>query len=346
MKAIRLHIKQSSANYRREETVNCRMTYPLPPYSTVIGALHKACGYTEYHPMKLSIQGNYCSLKRRLFKEDVFLDSLQNDRGWLVKMSNPEMLSSAYEVAAVALKSQGNDFEKDITVRTVNQKLIDEYRFLKKRRKRFDRHRDNVVKKYSEKLKAMKADASITKEELDSFAKKVKAVKNAFNKLVKQKFELPYSYFKTLSKVPKYYELLCDVELIIHIVSDESTMNDIVDNILNLTAIGRGEDFVEVLDCQETELARVPSSGASSDDIHIYVPAECIDEAVVNTGKTEGLPMHGTKYLLNKDYSVTDGKRIFNRIPVIYTNKIRVYDNCENVCVDVIDDKERLVFLV
>ena len=56
MKAIRVHIKQNSANYRREETVNCRTTYPMPPYSTVIGAFHKACGYTSYHPMKLSIQ--------------------------------------------------------------------------------------------------------------------------------------------------------------------------------------------------------------------------------------------------------------------------------------------------
>lgn len=44
MKAIRLHIKQNSANYKKEETVQCRMTYPLPPYSTVIGAIHKACG--------------------------------------------------------------------------------------------------------------------------------------------------------------------------------------------------------------------------------------------------------------------------------------------------------------
>ena len=46
MKAIRLHIKQNSANYKKEETVQNRMTFPLPPYSTVIGALHKACGYT------------------------------------------------------------------------------------------------------------------------------------------------------------------------------------------------------------------------------------------------------------------------------------------------------------
>ena len=48
MKALRLVIHQSSANYKREETVDNKMTYPLPPFSTVIGALHNACGYREY----------------------------------------------------------------------------------------------------------------------------------------------------------------------------------------------------------------------------------------------------------------------------------------------------------
>ena len=46
MKAFRLIIKQTSANYRKPETIKNKMTYPLPPFSTVIGALHNACGYT------------------------------------------------------------------------------------------------------------------------------------------------------------------------------------------------------------------------------------------------------------------------------------------------------------
>ena len=86
MKAIRLHLKQNSANYRREETINFRMTYPLPPYSTVIGAIHKACGYTDYHPMKVSIQGKYGSQKIRLYRNNCFHDHIDNDRSTLVKM--------------------------------------------------------------------------------------------------------------------------------------------------------------------------------------------------------------------------------------------------------------------
>ncbi|MBF1010999.1 MAG: CRISPR-associated protein Cas5, partial [Lachnoanaerobaculum sp.] len=48
MKALRIKLRQNQASYTREETVNNRMTYPLPSFSTIIGALHNACGYTSY----------------------------------------------------------------------------------------------------------------------------------------------------------------------------------------------------------------------------------------------------------------------------------------------------------
>lgn len=346
MKAIRLHIKQNTANYRREETVNCRMTYPLPPYSTVIGALHKACGYTEYHPMKLSIQGSYGSLKRRLFKEDIFLNSLQNDRGILVKMKNPDMLCSAYEVVATALKAQGNDFDKGITINVTNQKLIEEYRFLNRRKKHFDKLKKNVVDKYAAKLKTIKADKEIPEAEVKAFAKRVKNIKNAYKALVTQKYDIPRSRFKTLTKAPKYYELLCDVELIIHIQSDEKTMQDIVDNIFNLTAIGRSEDFVEVLDCREVDLQQVNGKLTKIKNVHNYLPIDYIEERSMRLGKKEVLKLCGTKYLLNKYYTVVDGKRIFNKIPVLYINGITTYSNYKNAIVDLIDGKEYLVFMV
>lgn len=34
-------------------------SFRLPPYSTVIGFVHNACGFTSYHPMDVSIQGTY-----------------------------------------------------------------------------------------------------------------------------------------------------------------------------------------------------------------------------------------------------------------------------------------------
>ena len=112
MKAFRLVIRQTSANYRKPECVDNKMTYPLPPFSTVIGALHKACGYTEYHPMNVSIQGQYESMHREPYTDYCFLNSLQDDRGILVKMKNGEMLSTAFDKVAVAKKPQGNSFSK------------------------------------------------------------------------------------------------------------------------------------------------------------------------------------------------------------------------------------------
>ena len=85
MKCLRIKLTQSSANYRREETVTNKMTYPLPPMSTVIGALHNACGYTETHPMDVSIQGKFESMGKKAYTDYCFLNSTMDDRGIMVK---------------------------------------------------------------------------------------------------------------------------------------------------------------------------------------------------------------------------------------------------------------------
>lgn len=56
-KAIRVECVQNLVNYRKPSSFIIKESYPLPPYSTVLGMIHKACGYSEYHPMKISIQG-------------------------------------------------------------------------------------------------------------------------------------------------------------------------------------------------------------------------------------------------------------------------------------------------
>mgnify|MGYP005746931123 FL=1 len=353
MKAIRLHLKQNSANYKREETVNCRMTYPLPPYSTVIGAIHKACGYTDYHDMKVSIQGKYGSLKTRLFKDNCFLNSLQNDRNTLVKLRNPDMLSTAYDIVAVAQKAQGNDFEKGITINVVNKDLLEEYRFLKRTKRRIDKHK-KIVKSLKDKVKKMKADENISAEEVKAFDKRVKDIDKIYKKYEEVKYTVPYSKFRTLATGPKYYEMLYDIELVIHIVSDENTLQDILDNIYNLTAIGRGEDFVEVLECTKTELEGGDIQyDAPNSPFDLYMPIELLDKNIDCIGqndKTDGLYINGTKYLLPKNYTVEKlkgnmRKRNFNRIPVLF-NKIEFIDGeCNGIYLDKCDGKEYAVFL-
>ena len=61
MKVIKMKLYQSTANYKKHASFQLKETYPLPPYSTVIGMIHNACGYKEYLDMDISIQGTHYS---------------------------------------------------------------------------------------------------------------------------------------------------------------------------------------------------------------------------------------------------------------------------------------------
>lgn len=61
MKAIKITAHQQTANYRVPNSFRFRESYPLPPYSTVIGMVHNLCGFNEYHPMHVSVQGKFTS---------------------------------------------------------------------------------------------------------------------------------------------------------------------------------------------------------------------------------------------------------------------------------------------
>lgn len=67
MKAIRLKLYQEVANYKIATSLQLKETYPLPPFSTVIGMIHKACGYDCYHPMQIGVQGKYESKVNDLY---------------------------------------------------------------------------------------------------------------------------------------------------------------------------------------------------------------------------------------------------------------------------------------
>ena len=114
MKALRIVLTQTSANYRKEESDKNKMTYPLPPFSTIIGAIHSACGFTEYKPMDISVQGNYKSMHREPYTDYCFLNSVFNDRGILVKMANDSMLSGAYTKVASAKNLWEMILEKEL----------------------------------------------------------------------------------------------------------------------------------------------------------------------------------------------------------------------------------------
>jgi len=61
MKAVRVKLEQELVNYKVPTSFQLKETYPLPPYSTVIGMIHSLCEYDEYKDMQISIQGRYHS---------------------------------------------------------------------------------------------------------------------------------------------------------------------------------------------------------------------------------------------------------------------------------------------
>jgi len=64
MKYLKLKLFQETACYKKPFAFKVAETYPLPPYSTIIGMLHKILGAKsgEYFPMNISVQGKYESI--------------------------------------------------------------------------------------------------------------------------------------------------------------------------------------------------------------------------------------------------------------------------------------------
>ena len=80
MKADRDIIYQDLVNYRHPMSFQLKESYPLPPYSTVLGMVHNLCRYQEYHPMKISIQGKYISKTNDLYTRYEFKSGAKYDK--------------------------------------------------------------------------------------------------------------------------------------------------------------------------------------------------------------------------------------------------------------------------
>lgn len=343
MKALKIVLHQNQANYRKEETIDNKMTYPLPPFSTVIGAIHKACGYTEYVPMEIGIQGKYDSMQKEPYYDSAFLNSTMNDRGILVKMRNSQSLSSAYEVVAEAV-TQGADFENELKIRVINRELLEEYQSLRKRRKELEAEKkltvDPKLKEIQLKIKEAKVELKNLGKATQEYADKKKLLDEMTNMVAtiegefqsrKEPVEKEYEKFASLTKSLKYYEVLYHIELIIHVVATDEVMECIKDNVYKIMSIGRSEDFVDVESAEYVELqdtvdeevrVRTGFSG------YIYPDAHKNDNLDI-IRKIKGGYAEGTKYYINKDYEVVNGQRKFNKIWVLYTSGYSMSEESE-----------------
>ncbi len=338
MEALRLLIRQTSANYKREETIDNKMTYPLPPISTVIGAIHAACGYKEYHPMDISIQGKYESMHRKPYTDYCFLNSVQDDRGILVKMRNGTMLSNAFEKVATAKKPQGNSFRNNITIQVNSPELLKEYCQLKDLKDEIDKFKKIRLEPVISLLKRRKVHLSKKRKGLESSSAGYRLVVHRerelkdVEELIKSKLEdfqtdnyiIPISRYRSLTTSLKFYEILNNIKLVIHIRAEEETLKDILKNIFNLKAIGRSEDVVSVEDAQIVQLLEDWDEEVSS-DYSAYLDYTLLkQERVICKNIEAGRTVNGTKYYLNKNYQIVDGKRVFEKKKVLYLSQYAV----------------------
>lgn len=361
MRVLRIRLTQTSANYRKEETMTNKMTYPLPPISTVIGAIHRACGYTEYHAMDISIQGKYGAMRREPYTDYCFLNSTMDDRGILVKMKNESLVSKAYEKVASAKKSMGNSFRNEVTIQVHNRELLTEYQQLKDISDEIKRFKSGKLAEIQKAIKQRKSSLAKKKkllvkgsekyQKVDKREKEIKEqdkkIKDAVKKYEQENYVKPISRFRSLTTSLKFYEVLFEVDLMLHIRAEESVLQDIYEHIYDLKSIGRSEDFVDVKDVQFVELTQ--ERGEVTNPYAAYIAVDEIrNERVLTKQDGKYGDVIGTKYYLNRNYDVEKAKsgvREFVKVPVIYVSQHALDGEkfSDNLFVDTIDEQKYIV---
>jgi CRISPR-associated protein Cas5t len=362
MEVLKIHLTQTSANYKREEVIQNKMTYPLPPFSTVIGALHNICAFKEYKPMDISIQGDYHALSKVPYVDHCFLNSTQDDRGILVKMHNSDCYSKGYKKVAYAMKPQNNSFINNKTVMVEDEELIKEYRVLKELKDRISEFKKGRYSNFINVIKQRKSSLSLKKKRFQKISDEYKNIdvrekeirqleKDAKERLrifEKEKYFNPISEFKSLTTSLKYYEILSDIELIIHVKSEKEILNAILEHIYDLKSLGRSEDFVEVRSAAIVAL-EVEIDNEYKSTYHAYLDADLLDgknKDIMEKGKGRGIPAQGTKYYINKNYKFIDNskeKRIFEKKKVYYMSEYKVDQESRGVYIDKSGDKPLIV---
>ena len=123
----------------------------------------------------------------------------------------------------------------------------------------------------------------------------------------------------------------------------DKTLKDIEENIYNLKSIGRSEDFVDILEAKIVNLIEDDDCDIIS-NYSAYLNYDDVIKGHIYFNKADaGESISGTKYYLNKNYKIQDGKRIFEKKKAIYASQYIIEETSDNVFIDSEDNKEYIV---
>ena len=174
----------------------------------------------------------------------------------------------------------------------------------------------NQIWEYLVKKAPEYSDAEKREKELKQAEKQMKERLQTFQK---EKYEEPVSKFRTLTKSMKFYEILDDVELIIHVKAEENVLNDIFEHRYEIKSIGRSEDFVSVEDAKIVELLEDADDEIES-EYSAYLDFTLFREENPRIFIDKKYGAGGTRYRLNRNYTIVDGKRKFEKRNVLYVS--------------------------
>lgn len=320
-KVIKIKLTQECANYGINEEIDMRNTLPLPAASTVIGAIHKAAGWNEYHKLRVGISGEYDSVVKQTHMANVFLSNCKHDRGTLVKLASGNALSNAYTVIAKALNGKdvdrnNRDFRKRIGFQIFRDDLIDE--FIENRK---------AINQISVKLKKIKEEKRIEVNKLTELSKKQRRQEynEEIKELTKEKNKLKAigNLFKTLEKTPRYINVLTNVRLTLYICPEtEKDYKEILEHVYDIQSIGRSEDFIDITSIEELEYKKAKNGNIKE---HVYIPKiEC------NHYRKNGKTLSGTIMSIKEKWHINEQKqRMFHIIPCLYASNVQLIEEGE-----------------
>lgn len=324
-RVIKIKLSQNVANYGIAEEITMKNTLPLPAVSTVLGSIHKAAGWKDYHKIRVGIKGEYGSISKKMYMTTTFLDYVCPDRGMFVKMVSSNVLSNAYEIVAKPLYGDDNsrrNFRIKKGYKILREDLLDEYLQLKNNIQETSDKIKKLNKEKSDKVKETE-DNDLKRTIKQDYSKKIKETKE-----YKKKLEIELQKYKSVEKIPQYINLLTDVRLTLYLVPERQEDYDVIMNhVDDLKTIGRSEDFVDI---QSAKILSCSNATTGRIDEHTYIPRRVSDDFTCNGNK-----LCGTIMSIREQWHIDkNNKRIFNKIPCLWASNVELKNKNDKTFVD------------